>query len=379
MSCWKFEQASSSGQGNMKGKCCWHSVLSVCRLTRNRFYYQYKPERLPCMTLTMHALLHVADTIKTIGPVWTWWSFPIKCHCRRFQRKIKSRKHPFTNLNNYLIQHAQLGQIKMIYNLSDMDVSISECTTKKKKVEFVLQDKCASNNLANDCDGMLISLSDEGITLRSCVGQKIKLLQAVLSCIYSCLFTQYGLDTGTEEEQERFWILFPKEVEVWAKATISNSDKVHAVDSVDEDLPDRRDATFVQVRMFYIIQQLGPLSNSFPQYSLLVDKMRHRRCVAPRFKGTECFGQLRSILRFDLPAGIALPVTKMTTLVLAIIWSTEVAYKTSLMIPYYKQLGCLEAVNMSTVMCVIGCVKDHRGRWAIIDQSGKSARADFTE
>ena len=130
-----------------------------------------------------------------------------------------------------------------------------------------------SNNLANDCDGMLISLSDEGITLRSRVGQKIKLSQAVLSCIYSCLFTQYGLDTGTEEEQERFRILFPKEVEVWAKATVSNGDKVHAADSIDEDLPDRRDATFVRVRMFYIIQQSGPLSNSFPQYSLLVDKM----------------------------------------------------------------------------------------------------------
>ena len=101
--------------------------------------------------------------------------------------------------------------------------------------------------------------------------------------------------------------------------------------------------------------------------------------MAPRFEGTECFGQLRSILRFNLPAGIALPVTKTTTLVLAIIRSTEVAYETSLMIPYYKQLGRLEAVDMSTVMCVIGRVKDHRGRWAIVDRSGKSARADFTE
>ena len=107
--------------------------------------------------------------------------------------------------------------------------------------------------------------------------------------------------------------------------------------------------------------------------------MQYRPRMMPQFEATECFGQLRSILRFDLPAGIAPSVTETTTLVLAIVRSTEVSYKTSLKIPYYNDLGRLEAVDMSTVMCVVGRVKDHRGRWAIIDWSGKSARADFTE
>ena len=107
--------------------------------------------------------------------------------------------------------------------------------------------------------------------------------------------------------------------------------------------------------------------------------MRYRPRATPQFEATECFGQLRSILRFDLPAGIAPSVTETTTLVLAIVRSTEVSYETSLKIPYYNDLGRLEAVDMSTVMCVVGRVKDHRGWWAIIDRSGKSARADFTE
>jgi hypothetical protein len=72
-------------------------------------------------------------------------------------------------------------------------------------------------------------------------------------------------------------------------------------------------------------------------------------------------------------------VTETTTLVLATIRSAEVSYETSLMIPYYRELSHLEIVDMHTVMCVVGRVKDHRGRWAIIDRSGKSARADFTE
>lgn len=200
------------------------------------------------MTLTVHALLHVADTIETIGPVWTWWSFPIERQCGRFQRKIKSKKHPYTNLDNYLRQHAQLKQIKMIYNLSDADLSIGEHSTRKKRVELSLQDGCASECFLDDCKSVLILFSDEGIILYSRVGRKAKQTQTVLGCIYSCLFTRYGLDTGTEKERERFRTLFPKELEVWAKATVSNGDKVHAADSVDEDLPDRRDATFVRVR-----------------------------------------------------------------------------------------------------------------------------------
>ena len=123
------------------------------RLIRDRFYYQYKPERLPCMTLTVHALLHVADTIETIGPVWTWWSFPIERQCGRFQRKIRSRKHLYTNLDNYLLQDAQLKQIKTIYNLADADLSIGERTTKKR-VELTLQDTCVSKSLVANCEGI---------------------------------------------------------------------------------------------------------------------------------------------------------------------------------------------------------------------------------
>jgi len=111
----------------------------------------------------------------------------------------------------------------------------------------------------------------------------------------------------------------------------------------------------------------------------MVDKMRHKPRAAPEFEGTECFGQLRSILRFDLPAGIAPLVTGTVTLVLAIVRSADVSYETSLMIPYYKELGRTEVIDMSTVMCIVGRVKDHRGRWAIVDRSGKSARADFVE
>jgi hypothetical protein len=99
------------------------------------------------MTLTVHALLHVADTIETIGPVWTWWSFPIERQCGRFQQKIKSRRHPFANLDNFLLEDAKLKQITMIYNLSNADLAIGDCAASKKRAELVLEDKCRSEIL----------------------------------------------------------------------------------------------------------------------------------------------------------------------------------------------------------------------------------------
>ncbi|KAF9792305.1 hypothetical protein BJ322DRAFT_1016127 [Thelephora terrestris] len=224
----------------------------------------------------------------------------------------------------------------MIYNLSNADLAIGDGAASKKRAELVLEDKY------------------KGITLHGRIRHKIKLSQPTRNSVYSCLFTRYGLDTGTEWQQEHFQSLFPKEVEVWAKATISNADKVHAAALVEEDLQDHRDATFVR-------------------YLLLVDKMGHRRYVTPEFEPTECFGRLKYILKFDLPAGITPLVTQTTTLVLAIIQSTEVVYETPLKIPYFDKFGRSEAVDMTTVMCIVGRVKDHRGRWAIVDRSELSS------
>ena len=129
-------------------------MLHILNSTENRFYYQYRPERLPCMTLTVHTLLHMADTIETIGPVWVW-SFPIERQCGSFQQKIKSRKHPYTNLDNYLLQQAQLKQIKLIYNLSDTDLLLASNPPMRKKVELALQDECASEGLVLNCEDIL--------------------------------------------------------------------------------------------------------------------------------------------------------------------------------------------------------------------------------
>jgi hypothetical protein len=67
----------------------------------------------------MHALLHIADSIETIGPVWTYWAYPMERYCGFLQRAIQSRRFPNASLNRFIAERAQLDQIANLYDISD--------------------------------------------------------------------------------------------------------------------------------------------------------------------------------------------------------------------------------------------------------------------
>jgi hypothetical protein len=92
------------------------------------------------MTLTVHRLLHIAETIERIGPVWAWWSFPIERQCGRLKRHIVDKHHPFTNLDNYITLATQFKNVKLIYNITDKDISPDEPAKEKKGLH--LDDDC---------------------------------------------------------------------------------------------------------------------------------------------------------------------------------------------------------------------------------------------
>ena len=82
-------------------------------------YYQYSPSRLSACPLSIHALLHVVDGIEAAGPVWTYWAFPTERFCGRLLPEIRSRRHPFSNIDNFVVASATLSQIKILYNLDE--------------------------------------------------------------------------------------------------------------------------------------------------------------------------------------------------------------------------------------------------------------------
>lgn len=78
------------------------------------------------------------------------------------------------------------------------------------------------------------------------------------------------------------------------------------------------------------------------------------------------FGQLCRILLLEMPSAQRLNLDEPTTVILALIREVKATLRED--IYYYKDFGVEEVVDMKTVQCVVGRVKD-RGEWAIVDRS----------
>lgn len=85
-----------------------------------RLYYQHDPARIATCPLTVHALLHIAPSIKFSGPVWCYWAFPMERFCGSIQPGIRSRRHPWASMDRYVFEFAQLTQIKTVYNIGEV-------------------------------------------------------------------------------------------------------------------------------------------------------------------------------------------------------------------------------------------------------------------
>lgn len=97
-------------------------IIAITRLIFITFishYYENKALRLRACTLPIHALLHLADDIETMGPVWCYWAFPMERYCGALARANKSRSYPYESLNRHVLQVAQLSQIKLTFGLTE--------------------------------------------------------------------------------------------------------------------------------------------------------------------------------------------------------------------------------------------------------------------
>jgi hypothetical protein len=82
-------------------------------------YYQYSPDRLSACPVTIHALLHIADSIEASGPMWAYWAFPMERYCGSLVPAIRSRRFPFPSIDQYVTEVEQLTQIKMNHRLHE--------------------------------------------------------------------------------------------------------------------------------------------------------------------------------------------------------------------------------------------------------------------
>ena len=120
-----------------------------------RIYYQGNPECLSACPVTIHGLLHVADSILESGPVWASWAFPMEHYCGALKPAIQSRHFPYTTLAHYVVDSAHLTQIKLQYNA---DEALALCaphvdhSTSIPGCEWIFFLWYSSTTVTGDCD-----------------------------------------------------------------------------------------------------------------------------------------------------------------------------------------------------------------------------------
>ncbi|XP_006459574.1 hypothetical protein AGABI2DRAFT_65569 [Agaricus bisporus var. bisporus H97] len=103
-----------------------------------------------------------------------------------------------------------------------------------------------------------------------------------------------------------------------------------------------------------------------PFYVQLVDRHARQRNRQPEYVKRTFFGQLRRILRLDLPIIPQLDIDSPSTFIYAIIQTVKIIPQDNLY--YYHEVGAVEVVDLDCIQCVVGRVRD-RNRWAVVDRS----------
>ncbi|KAI0822204.1 hypothetical protein BC628DRAFT_706526 [Trametes gibbosa] len=267
-----------------------------------QFYYQYDPQWLAMCPLTIHALLHISDSILKTGPVWASWAFTIERYCGKLQPAIRSRRFPYASLNRYVLDHARLSQIGLMYGQSVQ----AELKLRPEHVE--------RGKRVPGYDTCVLLPSHRAYTPD----------RGIIDKIIGALCTRF--DTITPQVLRR---ALPNTIEEWGKVRILNDGDTIRAAKMDSVMEDKRDATFVQV--------------------------------------------IRSAHRSKCPLSAPPCHSREEDFTCNIERSNQ-----DLDIHYYTRMGSSDYVDVTTIQCVVGRIKD-RGHYAIIDCSGTLSRAIFSE
>ncbi|KAJ6548500.1 hypothetical protein B0H19DRAFT_952352 [Mycena capillaripes] len=301
------------------------------------FYFQHDPQRLSTCPPTIHALLHIAPSIKFSGPVWCYWALPMERFCGSIQPGIRSRRFPWASMDRYVFELAQLTQIKTVYNAGET---------------LALRDPPAEirGSFSHPSYTSCILLPPK-LSLRPDAGQ--------LKSVAAALATRFSVEVKQVTKA-----LKTAEIEEWGKVRRIDSDERDTMKSstVGTVAEDSRDATFVRVCTIFCSQPVFKKSNLEPKYEVQT-----------------FYGQLEHIYKVFFPDKVpTLGIKGPMTYILAAIRTCVVKLALqpfNLDIRFYSRLGSLDVIDITSAQSLIGRVPVANGEWAIIDRSGSLARA----
>nr|GAT47398.1 predicted protein [Mycena chlorophos] len=325
--CLQFEYTSADIQTIRDGFINWVQQYES-------LYYQFRPERLSACPLTIHALLHIADSIEAAGPVWAYWAFPMERFCGRLQPYIKNRRFPFASLDGHVVAFAQLEIIKIRHACAD--------SIRLGPVKHLLPSGALQVPNYPTCALVPPRRSSE-------------VPSDLLKKIIICLSTRFGL---TNQRMAPHVKSPAVHIEQWAKVRRLDGGDLMLASSLVATMEDRRDATYVR----------------FVQY---VDANARSRNAPVRNELKTFFGQLQHIFSLTLAASDELGLEEETTFFLAAVRPclVERSHPNGLDIHYYSKYEPAAVVDITTIQCLVGRARTLDGRmWAIFDRSGELAR-----
>ncbi|KAF8685506.1 Transposase family tnp2 [Rhizoctonia solani] len=65
----------------------------------NSGYLTFDKNQLQTCPVNVHYLLHVADSIEYMGPIWCYWAFPMEQFCSFVVNSVKSQQYPYANID----------------------------------------------------------------------------------------------------------------------------------------------------------------------------------------------------------------------------------------------------------------------------------------
>ncbi|KAI0364415.1 hypothetical protein BV20DRAFT_956208 [Pilatotrama ljubarskyi] len=291
------------------------------------YYYQYDSSRLSTCLLVVHGLLHLVDDILYAGPCWATWTFFMERFCGSLKRALRSRTHPWANLDRRAVNLAHAAHLRARYDLEEELALLPRPRRPSGPTAHPL------SYLRNRC----LPKYDPSKETR------IRIARYLVSVVG-------GQRAAVAKALPRF-------IPAWGGVRIgTDGDTIRAVIGSRSRLGSEfeRNASFVR---YEVLQQ--------------------------RWDGGDerliCYGELQAILECALPPGNEARWKDLagTTVLLALITPCNTrGCDGTRSLALYKDTLAPVVVDLRTVQAVVGRVKS-RGSWGIVDRSNGLARTVF--
>ncbi|KAF8325103.1 uncharacterized protein EI90DRAFT_2933090 [Cantharellus anzutake] len=277
-------------------------------------YYQFKPDRLSVCTLAVHALLHIADDIKTNGPPCYNWTFVMERWCQHLLPAVKSHKRPFVSLAMRQYHLALFNEIQTRYELFE---ALQLTPSKKELSHYEVVYKEYPHSILQPPRRGGKPFTD---WLRNLVA--------------AYLTTVFNIRISTAKR------VIPETFTAWGKVRIANGGDCIRVKSAQDLYADRsQDASFVC-------------------YEVLADRNAFSKFSATDFVRIIHYGTLEMILEIIIPPNPSLRTMEPRRFILALVSDCKTDGKDAAKdIVTFTKIGPCAIVDLAAICAVVGCFK----------------------